>query len=272
MLLTLYASILTAALAAPDGLEAALAEHAAHSTHALPTLSAGDLRKLDGGELVRLRLPAREGVPVVVAGLVVLDLGRKDVWLGTMDPDVEPHGDLHIHHLPLLADEVYRWYGFLDLPTPFDDRHFVVQTTIDRAMAKESAGRIWERSWTLEPGWAEVVRPVVASGGVEGVGLERFEDAVALPVNHGTWTAMRLSDARCLLAYQVSLALGGEIPDGLVTRYLFWSLGAVLESVVDRARTMEAHYAAGHTPIAGGDGLPVPLYGAWAGDVRSAAR
>ena len=247
-------------LASPAAVSAALKVQAASSSHPVPTLSVGDLQRLDAGEVVRLRTPSAEGGAIGALGLLITDLSAKDLWMGTLDPHGRLPSDIRMHALPGVGDELYRWYGFVDLPAPLKDRHFLVRTTIDTPMAARSQGSIWERSWGLEKGWPQAMRPLIDSGQIADMDVEHFDDAIPTPVNQGTWTVLDLRDGRSLLAYQVATALGGDLPDGPLNRYLYWTLNDVLTGVVNTARTMSQHYVTGHDPLIGGDGKAIATY------------
>ena len=248
------------AFAAPADVGDALQRQAATSSHPFPKLSENDQRKLDAGEIVKLRLADAAGAAVGALGLVITDVGRNDLWMGSMDVHTKPPSDIDLHPLQPLGGELYRWYGFVDLPEPFDDRHFLIRTTIDSRLSQKSNGSVWERSWALEGDWPQTARAMADQGLFAGVDAHNFDAAVPTPVNQGAWTVVNLADGRSLVAYQVATALGGDIPDGLLNRYLYWTLEGVLKNVVASARGMSAHYVAGHEPLIGGDGKPIATY------------
>jgi hypothetical protein len=250
----------TAALAAPADIQDALKRQAAASKHPIPTLSASNQQKLDAGEMVKVRLAGADGGALGALGLVVTDIGRNDLWMGSMDVHTKPPSDMDLHPLQPLGAELYRWYGFVDLPEPFDDRHFLIRTSIDTRLSQTNSDGVWERTWALEGGWPETARAMVDQGKFSGLDVALFDAAIETPMNQGAWTVLSLNDGRSLVAYQVATTLGGEIPDGLLNRYLFWTLEGVLKDVVAAARGMSSHYVAGHEPLIGGDGKPITPY------------
>jgi hypothetical protein len=155
---------------------------------------------------------------------------------------------------------MFHWYGFLNLPAPFSNRHFVFRTIPNLAMAEATGGALWERTWFVEPDGVATMRPLVAQGLVPGLTLKSFDSAIYVPTNTGAWLALALSPHQSLLGYHVSTSLGGDLPDILVNRYMYWSLGRLISEVVERAAVMPSHYTAGHPPIVGADGVAIPLY------------
>ena len=257
-LLPLLTLLLSAAHAEPEMIRETFQTYLRYASLPVPTPSASQLAKLDAGEVVKMEISGGESAPDGAMVLVVSSLSRVALWLGSADS----HGDEpHIiaHHLPLQGGEMFRWYGLVDLPRPFSDRHFLIRTVINRRLPAAQPG-MWERAWDLEAGGRETMRAVVAQGGVQGLSLETFDAAIYTPSNRGAWLFLDLPDGRTLFGYHAVSSLGGEIPDGLVTRYVFWGLDEVVKSVVERAQKVAQHYRGSHAPILGGDGQPIPRF------------
>jgi hypothetical protein len=83
---------------------------------------------------------------------------------------------------------------------------------------------------------------------------------VAVPVNFGAWIFIDLPDGRTLFGYHCATSLGGEIPDRMVTRYVFWGLEGLIARIIKSAQAMPTHYGAEHASMRGGDGQPIPKY------------
>lgn len=238
-----------------------LSDYAPHASYPIPALSEDQISRLLAGKIIKMRLPSQGAAPDGAMAMVISELSRVELWLGSMDAEHFGTDDsLSINHLPLKADELFRWYGFVDLPAPVSDRHFLIRTTVNAALPVAVENTMWERSWTLEPGFVETMRPAVAAGEVAGLALEDFEAAVAVPVNFGAWIFIDLPDGRTLFGYHCATSLGGEIPVRAVTRYVFWGLEGLIARIIHSAEAMPAHYGAEHAPIVGGDGLHVARY------------
>ena len=220
--------------------------------------SASELARLASGEVVKKLIPGKPGAPDGGMVLKTTELSRQALWLGSADS----HGEerrLVAHHMPLQGDEMLRWYGLVDLPRPFADRHFLIRTIINTGLSSAEP-TMWERTWSLEPGGEATMRGEVARGAVPGVTVERFDAALFTPANSGGWLFLDLPDGRTLFGYHGVTSMGGEIPDGLASRYAFWGLDEIVRTVFERAAQIESHYVAGHEPIRGGDGRVLPYY------------
>ena len=238
-----------------------MSAYAPHASHPLPALTDEQLRRLLDGRVIKMRLPSEGEAPDGAMAMVISELSRVELWLGSMDAEhFGTDESLTIHHLPLQAGELFRWYGFVDLPAPVADRHFLIRTTINPSLPAASENTMWERSWALEPGFVDTMRPAVAAGEVAGLELKAYEAAVAVPVNFGAWIFIDLPDGRTLFGYHCATSLGGEIPDRLVTRYVFWGLEGLIARIIKSAQAMPTHYGAAHAPMTGGDGKPVARY------------
>ncbi len=261
-LLVVSSLLVTTSVARADtaALRDVIKTYRAHAALPLPALSDAQLERLDAGKVVKLRTPPQEQVPVGAMALVLSEQSRADLWLGSLDPDQPYPDDFLSHDLPVAGEELQRWYGFIELPSPFADRHFAVRTTINTALAAATGGTMWERHWVLDREAQAEMRLKVLAGEVEGLDLELFDKAIYLPANRGTWLFVDVPDGRVLFGYQTASALGGEIPDRLVTRYLFWGLDEIVDGVVERAEAMRAHYTGSHPLLAGGDGSLMPVY------------
>jgi len=235
-----------------------------HSKLPIPMPSLKERAILLSGKLLKSWLPPRGNAPVGAMGMVVSDLPRDHLWLGSADgehmSDEGEEAKLIAHHLPRTGDEMFRWYGFVDLPSPFADRHFLIRTTVNTQLARNTDDRCWERTWALETDGVATMRPIVEAGQVEGLTLSRFDRAIFVPANLGGWASMKLPNGQTLFCYHASSSLGGEIPDKLVNRVVMLTLGNIVNEVVRHAGQMGTHYTAGHPPIQSGRGGTVPLY------------
>lgn len=235
-----------------------------HSALSVPMPSVKDRAHLLSGKVLKSWLPPRGKAPVGAMAMLVTDKSQADMWLGSADgehlSDQSEEAKLTAHHLPKKGDEMFRWYGFVDLPSPFTDRHFLIRTTVNSRLAEVTDGTCWERTWTLEPDGAKTMRPIVAAGEVAGLDVARFDSAIYVPANLGGWVSLQLPNGQTLFCYHASTSLGGEIPDKLVNRMVMLTLGKIMDEVVRSAQKMRTHYVQGHTPIKSGTGGVVPVY------------
>ena len=213
--------------------------------------------RLVEGKVLKQRFKNEQGD--LALGMIVSSEPLRDLWLGSLDPDFDIVRNVRSYILPTPPDAVTRWYGLVDLPFPFVDRHFLITTVLNKAIAASSAGRIWERAWHLEPDGVATMTPFVAAGKVAGVDTAAFEKAIYTPVNYGAWFFVRLDERDTLVGYSCATVVGGDIPEGLVTQHVLSGLDELLRTVVARAKEMPKHYRDAHPLLVGGDGAPLPL-------------
>jgi hypothetical protein len=257
-MLMLSLSLLISTTLAGEPIIETMKSYLEHASLPIPLPTPAQLEKLNAGEVAKVRISGGPGASDGAMVLRVTELSRQALWLGSADSHGE-ETNLIDHHLPKRGDEMFRWYGLVDLPRPFADRHFLIRTIVNTALPAALPG-MWERSWSLEPGGQETMRGLVAAGQVDGVSTEMFDAAIYTPTNHGAWLFLELPDGRTLFGYHAATSLGGEIPDGMVTRYVFWGLDEIVRTVFMRAKEIESHYRDGHPTITGGDGRPIPLF------------
>lgn len=264
----LLALTIGAALAAPPltdaDLVAAIREFQQYAHHAVPMPGPKRRKQLLDGQIVKMRLPSEDDAPVGAMALLISDLSKEELWLGTADDEggAETPDELTVHHLTPLGDEMFRWYGYVRVPPPLTDRHWLIQTSVNRKMHDATGGRMWARHWDMEPGGQDTARAEVAGGKVPRVTPEMFDKAVWVPFNKGTWMFIDLPDGRAMVGYQATASMGGSVPDGLVNRMVYLGLGRVMKDVVEKASKARGHYVGGHPPINGGDGHPLPPFDA----------
>ena len=235
-----------------------------HSDLPVPMLTLKERAVLLEGKMLKKWLPPRTTAPVGAMGMIITEQGQAEMWLSSADgrhmSGESREGKLTAHHLPKTGDEMFRWYGFIDLPAPFADRHFLIRTTVNPRASAATEGQVWERTWRLEPDGVTTVRPLVEAGVIDGLSLERFDAAIYAPGNLGGWASIRLPDGRTLFCYHASSSVGGDIPDKLVNRLVMINLGKLMTEVEDFAGTMSQHYVSGHEPVRSGSGGTVPFF------------
>ena len=101
--------------------------------------------------------------------------------------------------------------------------------------------------------------PTSLAKGREHVGAERFDSAVALTVNEGSWLLLALGD-RTLGLYDVRVDLAGNVPADATAAYTVSAMADMFEKIEGNARAMPARYGPGCAPQPGGDGQPIPCF------------
>jgi hypothetical protein len=69
-----------------------------------------------------------------------------------------------------------------------------------------------------------------------------------------------LSSDLTLLTYQLTVVLGGLLPEGLTARFAMSELEELCHTIERTTRKYPEHYDEKHEPILGGDGLPIPRF------------
>jgi len=247
-----------------SALAAAIAEYDRGAQLPLPRLTDAQRTSLIRGEVVRvLDQPGGDpNEPRRATGLRVIPAPRDVVWVACQDPHYVQSGEVTEVRVEFAPPDRSRWYGLLDLPRPFADRHWLVDVTNNHSLAASSSNRAWEHPWRLRAGGEAELGPLVAAGRLAKIPPEQVAEAVWTPVNHGAWLVIALDPEHTLLGYHATSVVGGAIPEGLITRFVHATLGGMLEAVAERAvHKVRAHYVAGHKAVIGGDGRPVGHFG-----------
>jgi len=235
----------------------ALEDYEAGATYKFAMPPERERARLVEGKVLKQRFKNEQGD--LALGMIVSSEPLRDLWLGSLDPDFDIVRNVRSYIFPTPPDAVTRWYGLVDLPFPFADRHFLITTVLNKAIEASSVGRIWERAWHLEPDGVATMAPLVAAGKVAGVDTAMFDKAIYTPVNYGAWFFVRLDERDTLVGYSCATVVGGDIPEGLVTQHVLSGLDELLRTVVARAKEMPQHYRGAHPLLVGGDGEPIPL-------------
>lgn len=246
----------------PAEVQAALRVFNDHAVFALPQLNERQVRSLLAGDVVKVMdRPGGGTGPRRAFGLLWTTASRDEMWVACQDLHFSQNASIDEVSLGLDPPDKAVWYGIVDLPRPFSDRHWVVDVWNNHGMASASAGRAWEHPWRSNPGGVAIAKDRIEGGISSKVTAQRFADAVEMPANQGAWVVIALSDGSTLLGYHNASQLGGNIPEPLMVRYVQSTLDTTLRTMEKRAREkMVNHYVSGHRPIIGGDGKPVPVF------------
>jgi hypothetical protein len=233
----------------------ALTEFNRAAHYPLPTLSSSQRKRLMAGDVVKIVDVAPDGSGSRRAmGFILTDVSRDAMWVSCQDLHFVQSSSVHESRLGSPSAGKVRWYGLVDLPRPFSDRHYVVDVWNNRALAEKTEGRAWEHPWTLVPGGVTAARAAVEAGTVPQTDLDMWEAAIETPTNMGAWVAIALPDGSSIFAYHAATRVGGNIPEGMMVQYVKATLDDTLRSIEKRAREkIPSHYRAGHPPVVGGD-------------------
>jgi hypothetical protein len=236
----------------------------------LPELDEAQMAELLRGQVVRLRwkqpIPGAEGKGGEeprerhrVVAMYLVQRPMTDVWLAAMDPHTKASEKVTEFRITAEADTSDpRWYQFMDLPWPVENRHWAIDIHRNRGLARATDNRIWEASWTLVPEGRELALRMAKAGETRPISPGDVESAVYLEANVGAWAMFALSSDLTLLTYQLTVVLGGLLPEGLTARFAMSELEDLCHTIERTAGEYPGHYDEDHGPILGGDGLPIP--------------
>lgn len=242
-----------------------MARYDSVSTFPLPVLDEERLRELFDGEVVRFRekwqLPsegeeAQERQRVLAFRLV--DAPRLAVWLSTLDPHFPLNDSITEVRLDEDTGGVTTWYQFMDLPWPVRNRHWVIKVEKGIDVCAKTSGQAWEQSWHLVKDGESTARELAAAGRAGGVPLDKVKGARYLEANDGAWAAFALGDDLTLIAYNLTIVLGGLVPEGMAARFAMRALEDLMDRIAANVARVPEHYVDGHAPIYAGDGTEIP--------------
>lgn len=186
-----------------------------------------------------------------VAGVGLLAASREAAWLAvTDDHPVDAVSGLTQVALRGAWGSDKLLYQRLDLPWPFQDRHWVLQSETNRALAGASAA--WERAWRNAPESLPAARARTDAAG--------FDGALGVVVNDGAWLLVPVGPSATLGVYQARVDLGGSLPEGAADTWSAATLDALFRSTTRNAASMARRYGPGCSPQPGGDGRPIPCF------------
>ena len=186
-----------------------------------------------------------------VTGVGLLGCSQAEAWLAVTDDDPVDRVK-GLTQFPLRgAWSSEKWlYQLLDLPWPIADRHWVLHTSSNAALARASGA--WERSWSLAPEWLAQAR--------SPAGAERWDAAVVTPTNEGSWLLVAVDSANTLALYQARVDLGGAVPADAAEAYAAATLADLYRTTTHDGQSMRTRYRAGCTPQPAPDGTPIPCF------------
>ena len=232
-----------------------------HSQFDLPILSTTQVQSLLNGETLSIiDQQGGENEPRRAVGIRLSSHPKEKLWLSCQDVHFVQQSstkELRVNQRPPDSAD---WYGYLDMPWPFSDRHWFVKVWNNHELANKTNNQAWEHPWDLIPNGDDIVRSHIAAGKLDGVTTEMMDDAVYTPVSRGAWAAMDVADSS-LFIYHATTQVGGNIPEEVIVRYVRSGLDEMLRNIEKRAATvMDSHYSGDHPLLPGGDGKPVPHF------------
>ena len=228
----------------------------------LPALTADQITTLKSGSVVAI-LDDSAGVdaPRRAVGVMLSEVDQKQLWLACQDPHAVLNSSTKELRTKVNSDKSAHWYGFMDLPWPFSDRHWMVKSWNTTSLATQSNNQYWEHPWDLLPNGATEIRPFIEAGKLSGVTLDLIDEAVYTPVSKGAWAIATINPNVRLVVYHATNVVGGSIPESTAVRYTVMTLEDMMKDMEKRAIDwIPSHYVGGHVGVLGGDNQVIPTF------------
>jgi hypothetical protein len=188
-----------------------------------------------------------------VVGVALWPIPRAHAWLAVTDdaPADKVAGLTERRLRGAWSESPKLLYERIDLPWPFDDRHWVIESRTNASLAAADP-RVWERAWTL----ADAHLPQ----GRTPADAALYDAALRIGRNDGSWVLVDAGPASTLAIYGVRVDLGGNLPESGVARWTAASVEDLFSSMRASATDAMRRYAGrcATTPLPGGDGAPLP--------------
>ena len=251
-----------------EEIRTALARYDSTSAFPLPQLEEERLGELLGGEVVRFRekwVLSHEGeddeqTRQRVLAYRLVRAPRKVVWLSALDPHFLLNDSLTEIRIEDKPRGSSTWYQYMDLPWPVKNRHWIIHLAKGIDVCEATGGQAWEQNWRLESSGESMTRELDLAGRLKPMDSGKVRGARYLDANDGAWAMFVLEDDLTLLTYNLTIVMGGWIPEGLASRFAMRALEDLLDRVAKNAETIPTHYVEGHETMIAGDGTPIPFF------------
>lgn len=257
----------TGANAAPtvDELAAVLWRYNDAAQTDLPIPNVAQLEALAQGKTVHLRerLAVSADNPdtdksqrLRVVGYQLVHRPRLLVWLATLHAGTTHEPRLLEHRVRVNEDRSSTWYQHLNAPWPVRNRHWVIRSGKNVAVAEDTQDLAWEHRWTLEPRGRDIALNLMIENTFDALNERDFEHTIYLSENAGAWTMFEVEEDVTLVATHTTADMGGWIPDRWVAGFVARQLSSVLRELEDKADTIHEHYDQ-DDPVQNGHGQPI---------------
>lgn len=247
-----------------DSIQSTISSFNTMSDTKIPELNMSQRKKLVSGNVVTLVQNGGKDAGNISAGKAVAfyisDLPKEKLWIAFQDSHfVVQESTIEKIYKSDGADKL-QWYGYIDLPWPLTDRHWLVRVWNNHKLAVKTKNAMWEHPWSLIPNGDVLCKDMVLQGKVKGVSEKMFKSAIYLPDSQGVWAMMDLHGAT-LLVYSATATVGGSLPEGLMMKLLLNGLDSFMRDGEKRARKeVPKHYTSGHQQVYGGDGVLIDTF------------
>ena len=226
-----------------------------HAYFPIPELDTKQIQHLKKGEVVRMLDRASPMEPRRAIGMIILNTSKEAAWVAYRDPHYITQNQTQESLIFIKNADQERWYGYLDLPWPFSDRHWLIDVWNNHKLATESSNKYWEHPWELTKDGEDLIVDLQKESKLPAIATSQaITKAILTPVNRGAWFAITIED-QTLLGYHCTSVVGGNIPEGPLAQYVLSSIEGLLKPVKKRAESeVSTHYDSNHQQMIGGDG------------------
>jgi hypothetical protein len=256
---------LTAPIASEDRIVRALSQYSGASRFVeLPVLTSDDIAAIAMGDVV-VRVHARSGDvgagevdAAQTFGFQIIAAPRLHAWIALLGgPGTGTEGRFTRAMLERLPEGAYVRYQHIDLPWPFQNRHWAILCSKNLALARQSDGLIWEHHWSLQPHGEALVQSALSSGILPASLRSKLDGAIYLPANRGAWILFDLGQGSTLVVAYMDVGLGGGVPDALARTFAQRQLRSGFDTINKKSTQAYAEYQADPV-VHDGFGMPIP--------------
>ena len=223
----------------------------------LPKLTKSQVTKLGQRQVVTI-IDRKPNKPDRALGMILVNTDPRPLWLAYRDLHFQQQKSTTEFLLELQKPDIETWYGYLELPWPIADRHWIVKTWNNHKLAKQTSNTHWEHPWKLVKTDTQTISQKLANQNIPDT--IKPKEAIFTPVNEGAWAILSIGE-KTLLVYHATTVIGGNVPDNLIAPFVLRTFDEMLMSIRDRAeKSIKKHYLAPHKKIIGGDGKPIDYF------------
>ena len=122
----------------------AIEQFNAHSHFDLPQLSNAQVQSLLNGETLSIiDQQGGENEPRRAVGIRLSSQPKEKLWLSCQDVHFVQQSSTKELRVSLRPPDSADWYGYLDMPWPFSDRHWLVKVWNNHALANNTNNQAW---------------------------------------------------------------------------------------------------------------------------------
>ena len=193
-------------------------------------------------------------------GMILINTDIKTLWAAYRDAlHFQLQESTTEYLLSVIKPDTQIWYGYLDLPWPLADRHWIIKTWNNYKLATKTNNACWEHPWQLMKEEENNVEAKLAGKKIPS--NVKPAEAIYTPVNEGAFLLVTIAPKKTLLVYHASTVVGGNVPSNLLPNFIASTFKGMLMDMRNRAeKLILGHYKAPHKAINGGDRKPIDLF------------